>query len=137
MTYEKIFRTEKGSEYLRDSGTGLWIRSGKDIPPCFYIGSIYPKKNSAFEDDGRYYPTLLEQIYRSHDSGFSGKNVPGFVPRFVVGNSPLGVFCSLEQILEVKEGRIKIGIPVDIHAGHSIVEVHVQLLPFMEQNLAK
>jgi len=58
----------------------------------------------------------------------------------VVGNSPLGVFCSLEDILEVEEGRIKLKILVnipDIHVGHSIVEIYKSLPYFMKQNLAK
>ena len=75
-----MFRTE-GSEYLRDPNTGLWIRSGRDVLPAFYIGSIDPKKNDAFDGQDKFnLYRLLAQIYRSHDSGFSGKNVPGFVP---------------------------------------------------------
>ena len=140
MAYEKIFRTSKGSEYFRDNETGLWIRQGKNVPPAFYIGSINPAKNDAFiPDQERYHLyTLLSRIYRSHDSGFTEhKNVPGFVPMFQVGNRPIGVFCSLEDILEVEEGRIKLRISVDIHIGNSIVEVYTSLPPFMEQNLAK
>ncbi len=140
MAYEKIFRTSKGSEYFRDNETGLWIRQGKDVPPGFYIGSINPERNDAFlkEKCTNWYYRLLAQIYRSHDSGFTEhKNVPGFIPTFDVGNAPIGVFCSLEDILEVEEGRIKLRISVDIHIGNSIVEVYTSLPPFMEQNLAK
>lgn len=140
MAYEKIFKTEKGSIYLRDPDTGLWLREGKDVPPGFYIGSINPERNDAFlkEKYTNWYYRLLAQIYRSHDSGFTERqNVPGFTPRFEVGNAPLGVFCSLEDILEVEEGRIKLRISVNIHVGRSIVEVYTSLPPFMEQNLAK
>ena len=126
---------------MRDPNTGLWIRLGRDAPPAFYIGSIDTKKNDAFigQNRNRYdVYRLLAQIYRSHDPGFTEiKNVPGFIPTFDVGNVPIGVFCSLEDILEVEEGRIKLRINVDIHVGHSIVEVYTSLPPFMEQNLAK
>jgi len=144
MTYEKILETSKGSEYFRDSETGIWLRKKQrmmDEPlPGFYIGSINPDENDAFvPDTTKYHPhELLIQIYRTHDPGFKERsNVPGFVPRFEVGNSPLGVFCRLEEILEVEEGRIKIEISTNIHVGHPIVEVYTPLPPFMEQNLAK
>lgn len=137
MAYEKIFRTSKGSEYFRDNETGLWIRQGKDVPPAFYIGSINPAKNDAFIPyQERYSPyALLSQIYRSDDSGFTERqNVPGFTPRFEVGNAPLGVSCKLEEILGVEEGRIKLKATTSIHVGNLIVEVYLPLPPFMEQN---
>ena len=138
MSYEKIFRTE-GSEYLRDPNTGLWIRLGRDSPPAFYIGSIDSKKNDVFIDQNRYnLHKLLAQIYRSHDPGFTEReNVPGFIPTFDVGNAPIGVFCRLEEILEVEEGRIKLKIGgFNIHVGRSIAEIYKSLPYFMEQNLA-
>ena len=139
MSYEKIFRTE-GSEYLRDPNTGLWIGLGRDAPPAFYIGSIDPKKNDVFTGQNRHnLYKLLAQIYRSHDPGFTEReNVPGFIPTFDVGNAPIGVFCRLEEILEVEVGKIKLNIGgFNIHVGHAIVEIYKSLPYFMEQNLEK
>lgn len=127
--YEEIFRTEKGSVYLRNRKTRLWIRRGKEFyGPAHYVGSIDRTKNDAFiQNQDRYYPHILwEQLYNG--------NGPGFVPEFQLGLIPLGLWFNRDDILLVDRGKVKVSYKHgNFHVGHSIVEIFRHLSPWPEQ----
>jgi hypothetical protein len=119
MSWEKMFRTS-GSTYYFNEEEGLWRRNN-NISERRYIGSIDGTENRLIsEDENR---TVGDLIALQICIGV----IPGYVPHFVVGNNPLGIVCTEDDIEEIANDRLilasKVLIPVRYHVGHPIEEV--------------
>jgi len=130
--YEKIITTGDGTDYLRDPTTGLWIRSGEENIRSYYVGSINPKRNDAFDDStGRCdFLKLTGQIYRG--------TIRGFTPHFREKNRPLGLYCTLDEITLVESEIVMItGEHIPMHVGNPIIQIHQNLPPWSKQQIHK
>ncbi len=115
-----MFGTEKGSKYYKVGK--LWQRVSSEgivYNNIYYIGSIDPSKNPAFEHRGE--EVNLGLIMGMVDE----KVILGFTTAFVKGNVPLGFAKTTVNTLRgitgkiVKEGEVAY-IP---HVGHKITRV--------------
>ncbi len=129
MVFEKIFRTESGSIYLRDSETGIWKRDNRGSEK-YYLGSFDDKE--ARVCDGEYVNRIKINEY------LIGGLFPGFVPDFVIGNHPLGLITEPDNIKEVSNGMVRVGdiCGMQTHVGHKILEVYKKLPSWAEQRIA-
>lgn len=122
---KKVFQTCFGSEYYKGED-GFWTRNkytGETFENYIYLGSIDSAQNPAFVDKGKSY---IEDLINSQ---FSSGSIPGFVPDFIIGNSPIGVIGIQPGDIIFKNKRLAPSPTVDldtkvrIHVGDVITQV--------------
>jgi hypothetical protein len=127
--FEQVFDTERGSKYARGVRNGQWMRLKSDetfLGPALYFGSIDPEQNMAlYPVEGRVDKQGSEGIIRQ----ILAEHVPGFVPHFVIGNHPIGVYgCAWDDITCIDTEKIVLQktapLISGIHVGHTITEVY-------------
>ncbi len=123
MSYQKMFSTANGAGdalYLQNPRTGLWLRHHKTDGPIYYLGSVDPQVNQAFNGEGYIPRDLEEQILAGE--------IEGFLPIFQVGRAPIGLDIDPRRVLALGVDVVKIkGYDIEnppaLHVGHNIQEI--------------